>query len=292
MRTLGIATLAVVAIGLASSLSAAAELQDAWRAGGLAAPESVVYDADSNTLYVSNMNGGDFAAKDGNGYVSKLDMNGNVIVQKWVEGLNSPKGLDIVNGHLYIADVEQLVEADLASGEVLNRYDAPGAVLLNDVVTSPDGRVFASATMQNAIYQLKDGKFDVFLQDPALEGPNGLIVNADQGKLIVAAVGDLSNGFDKRQPSNVKVVDLTTKEISDFGSHEPIGGLDGLEPVGDGGYLVTDYFAGKLLKVMPDGKVETLKQLTAGSADLEYIPSKGLIIVPLMNDGALAAFKE
>lgn len=200
MSTVRVATLTAVTIGLASSLSAAAELQDAWRASGLAAPESVVNDAASNTLYVSNMNGGDFVAK--------------------------------------------------------------------------------------------DGKFEVFLQDPALEGPNGLIVDVDQGKLIVAAIGDLSNGFDKRQPSNVKIVDLATEEISDFGSPEPIGGLDGLEPAGDGAYLVTDFFAGKVLKVMPDGKVETLKQVTtSGSADLEYVPSKNLVVVPLMNDGEVAAFK-
>jgi len=282
--------LVALSASLAASVSVyAADDQPTWKTGGFDAPESVVYDDASGSLFVSNINGGDFTAKDGNGYISKLDVDGNVVAREWVGGLNSPKGLDIANGHLFVADVEQLVEVDLSSGEVLKRYDAPGAVLLNDVVAAPDGRIFASATLQNAIYQLIDGEFTIFLQDAALEGPNGLLV--EQDKLIVASVGDLSNGFDKRQPSNIKVVDLGTKQVSEFGSPEPIGGLDGLQPAGGGAYFVTDFFAGGLMKVTGDGAVQPILQLNSGSADFDYASSTGMAYIPLMNDGEVAAFK-
>ena len=91
--------------------------------------------------------------------------------------------------------------------------------------------------------------------------------------------------------SNVKIVDLTTKQITDFGPSEPIGGLDGLEPAGDGTYLVTDFFAGKLLSVSPNGDVMELMELGPGSADLEFVPAMALVVVPIMNEGAVVGFE-
>ena len=290
MRELSLAGFAAMLIAVAGTVPvSAADFNEVWRTGGFEAPESVAYDAASNSLFVSNMNGADFVAKDGNGYISRLDAGGDVVARKWIEGLHSPKGLDIADGHLFVADVEQLVEIDIATATVVNRFDVAGALLFNDVAASPDGSVFVSETLSNAIYRLRDGKFDLFVQDPALEGPNGLFVEGD--RLIVASVGDLSGGFDNRQPSNVKIVDLTTKQITDFGPSEPIGGLDGLEPAGDGTYLVTDFFDGKLLSVSPNGDVMELMELGPGSADLEFVPAMALVVVPIMNEGAVVGFE-
>ena len=58
----------------------------------LSNPESSYYDADSGYLFLSHVNGPG-KEKDGNGYVSKITLKGEVIEQRWFTGLNAPKGL-------------------------------------------------------------------------------------------------------------------------------------------------------------------------------------------------------
>ena len=59
--------------------------------------ESVLYDQERDVLYVSNINGQP-DGKDGNGFISKLNLDGKVTELEWVKGLNAPKGL----GHVVL----------------------------------------------------------------------------------------------------------------------------------------------------------------------------------------------
>ena len=45
-------------------------------------PESVVFDKENNILYVSNMQDDPFS-KDGNGFISKVDLDGKIVKLKW-----------------------------------------------------------------------------------------------------------------------------------------------------------------------------------------------------------------
>ncbi len=49
--------------------------------------------------------------------------------------------------------------------------------------------------------------------------------------------------------------------------------------------------SGGLLKVAPDGKAETIMDLDQGSADLEFIPDQKLVVIPMMMNGSVAAYK-
>ena len=89
-------------------------------------PESVIYDS-NDVLYVSNITDHPFN-KDGTGYISKIGLDGAVIEKKWVDNLNAPKGLTISNDKLYIADVDELVEVDIATAKVTNKYTGYGSV--------------------------------------------------------------------------------------------------------------------------------------------------------------------
>jgi sugar lactone lactonase YvrE len=264
------------------------DLAPAWEATGFEAPESVAYDPDHSLLYVSNI-AGDPGAADGNGYISRLGLDGVVQDQKWVEGLNAPKGMDVANGRLYVADIGELVEIDTETGEIVHRYPAEGSMFLNDVSADATGRVFVSDMGANAIWLLENGSFQQWLQDEALMSPNGLLV--EDGNLRVASWGVMTgNGFETDPAGHVKSVDLATKEISDVGADAPIGNLDGLEAAGDGGWFASDWMAGSLLRVAPDGTVETLADLNQGSADIEA--NEGLILVPMMMDGTVVAFPD
>lgn len=275
-------------LALVASLPAAGQqMTEAWRATGFETPESVAYDAASEMLFVSNIAGAPDAA-DGNGYISQLGIDGTVVEQKWVEGLNAPKGMAVADGKLYVADLAELVEIDIAGGTISNRYAAEGAMFLNDVAAAPDGRVFVSDTFGNAIFVLENGTLTKWAEDPMLLlGVNGLLVEGD--RLIAVQVGDVSQGFENIKPGFAVSIDLASKEITPIGTTDPIGTLDGVEPAPGGGWYVTDYMAGKLIHLTPEGQKMDLVTLTVGTADLGVAGE--LVLIPLMMEGEVAAFR-
>lgn len=266
---------------------AAAAADPAWTAEGFDGPESALYDGGRNVVYLSNVNGQP-TERNGQGYIAKLSPDGGVIEKVWVGGLDAPKGMALVDDTLYVSDIDRLVAIDVEAGEVSARYAAPGAKFLNDVAAAPDGRVFVSDMFTDTIHVLSGDTFEVFVQDAALSGPNGLLV--ENGKLVVAAWGKIKDGFETETPGHLKTVDLGSKAISSLGDGTPVGNLDGVEPDGAGAYLVTDWMAGGFYRIMPSGKADLLLDLNQGSADLGTIPEKNLAIVPMMMDGRVVAY--
>ena len=128
--------------------------------------------------------------KDGNGFIARLRPDGTIIEREWVKGLNAPTGMALNDRTLYVADVDELVEINVASGEIANRYPAKGAIFLNDVAVGEDGTVYVSDTPMNTIWRLKDGSFEPWLANDDLNGPNGLLPQGD--KLIVASFGKIA----------------------------------------------------------------------------------------------------
>jgi hypothetical protein len=63
-----------------------------------------------------------------------------------------------------------------------------------------------------------------------------------------------------------------------------VGNLDGLEAVGAGNWLATDWIVGALYRISPDGTAEQLLDLNHGSADLEYLEGDKLAVIPI-DDG-------
>jgi hypothetical protein len=285
----------LVALAAAAAPAVAQEYAEAWRAAGFEGPESVVYDPGSNSLFVSNMNIDDPAAgpmeQDGNGYISQIDLEGRVISQHWLDGLNAPKGIDVLSGRLFAADVGELVEVDIATGEVVSRYPAPDSGLLNDVAADGQGRVWVSDTFGNAVWLLENGTFSQWLRSEELAGINGLYVEGDT--LMAALLGDVSQGFENITPSNVKRIDIATRAIGDFGSAEPVGVLDGIEPAGDGSsFLVTDNPAGTLIRVSSTGETEVLAATDPGAADHEVVQDTGLVVIPITPGNTVVAFRR
>src|SRR5262245_51104588 len=97
----------------------------------LKVPESVLLDAANKVLYASNIDGTDPWARDGKGSVAKIGLDGKVIAAEWVTGLNSPKGMGLHNGKLYVADLTDVVVIDIAGGKIEKRIAVPGAEGLN-----------------------------------------------------------------------------------------------------------------------------------------------------------------
>jgi hypothetical protein len=265
----------------------AAEPEKVWQAEGLDGPESAVLDSSEGVLYVSNVNG-EAGAADGNGYISKLSLEGEILDKEWVTGLNAPKGLALHEGKLYVSDIDKLVVIDIATGEIVASHDASGATFLNDVSAHEDGRVFVSDMMENQIWMLEDDQLELWLEDEALGNPNGVLAEGD--RLLIATWGKPKEDFSTDVPGHLKAVDYETKEIQSLGG-EPVGNLDGLEADGQGGYLVTDWLSGGLYTFDADGKAEMIMDLNQGSADHEYVEGEKLVVIPMMMDGTVAAYR-
>ena len=262
-------------------------------------PESVAYAPKQNVLFVSNLNGKP-TEKDQNGFISKVSpSNGSIIELNWVTGLNAPKGIAISNNNstLYVSDITDLVEINIDNGKIIKRFNAPGSAFLNDVVSDNQGNIYVSDTITNTIYKL-DGNnnskssLQAWIQSPQLNGPNGLHVDNSKNKLIVASLANMS-----KPGAGIEVVDLKNKTITTLGKEgttSPFGGLDGIESdTMDTHYYVTDNPAGKVYIVNANGTgYGTLIDLhTQGAAVLGFMPSQSTIIIPLMRDNKLVAYK-
>ncbi len=272
-------------------------------------PESVIYEPGENMLFVSNIDGQP-DDKDNQGFISKVSaLNGTIIEFNWVTGLNAPKGMTIINNNttnntlLYVSDITDLVEVDVNSGKVIYRYNAPGSAFLNDVASDNQGYVYVSDTVTNTIYRLdtknlgdnstnnNNTSLQVWLQTPELNGPNGLYVDNSNNKLIVASLGAISN-----PAGSIRVVDLqnrTMNSLGNEGTSVPIGGLDGIEADSTGRYYyVTDNAGGKLYVVNSNGTgYETLDLQNQGAADLGTILYQNLIVIPMIQDNKLEAYR-
>ncbi len=243
-------------------------------------PESVNYDAARDVLIVSNINGKP-AAKDGNGFLSLLSPDGKVLKLHWVDGLNAPKGAALAGNHLYVADIDQVVVVDVSKGSILKRIPLPGAGFLNDVAADAHGTVYVSDTSSknSVIYRLKDGKPEVWLRAPTVRNPNGLAV--DGNTLYIGNTGAKS----------LLRVDLKTGEVRVVAQ---VGfGIDGLKPLGDGSFLLSDW-VGNVYQLGQKGKlVHLLKPAhkNANAADLEFLKDRKLVLVPTFFDNRVVAYQ-
>lgn len=254
---------------------------------GMETPESAYFDPASGFIFVSQIAGA-FDGRDGNGRIVKLDRGGAVVSTSWVTGLNAPKGLRACQGTLWTADLDDVVGVDVASGRVTARVKIAGAQFLNDVACDTGGTVYVSDMMANRIYAVKNGKADVFAEGAQLEFPNGLLVEGD--RLIVAGWGSQPKAdFTTDVPGHLFALNLQTKAKTLI-TRMPVGNLDGVESDGRGGYVVSDYIAGRLFQVSSTGESREIGRFGAGAADIGVVPDADLVVVPHMNDNKVAAY--
>lgn len=266
---------------------------------GLAAPESAYYHEPSNSIFVSNINGGGLD-KDGNGYIARIAPSGRVLAEKWATGLNAPKGIRSVGNTIWVADIDEVVGFDVAGdGRLVSRVKVEGSQFLNDLVTSPDGTIYVSDSNQSRIYMVTDGRSSVFIEGVGVgEQPNGLLV--DGSRLVLGTIGSGAGRGGAPSGGRLMAFDLKTK-VRTFVTTEPVGGIDGIEQWEDGSLLVTDVLGNRLLSVTRNGQVLTLMTFTQAGADFGYIPQtvtfptalsyQPVVVVPFLFGNSVSAFR-
>jgi outer membrane protein assembly factor BamB len=238
--------------------------------------ESVLFDAARNILYVSNIAGVP-DAKDGNGFISKVNLDGGITELNWVTGLDAPKGLGMRDNRLFVTDIDKVVEIDAETGKVVKSYPVSGAQFLNDITVDSEGKVYASESNVGFIAMIADGKVTVWAD--SLDGPNGVL--AEDGHLLMASW----NG------GSLNSIDAGSGAITTMA--QGIEHPDGIEAVGDGSYLVSTW-DGMVHLVDVDGNKTLLldtRESGSNAADIEFIRDKNLLLVPAFSANKVVAYE-
>lgn len=132
--------------------------------------------------------------------------------------MDAPKGLAIHKDLLYVADINSVSIIDIITGNEVDRVAVPGSVFLNDVAVDDNGVVYVSDTRESKIYELRDHKPTVFMENTT--SVNGLkFING----YLYALVGPELWKIDRNKKSTV-----VAKGFELDG--------DGVEPVGNGDF--------------------------------------------------------
>lgn len=158
---------------------------------GLNEPEAVRYDPDQNVYFISNFNGGG-NDQDGNGFITKVDVQGNVVNMEFMTGtdefpFHAPRGMFIENGSLWVADVTGVHVFDTKTGVQQKFIDfssfEPG--FLNDVSGDGSGAIFVTDTGKPIVYKIENNSPSVFLDSLSIY-PNGVTYDSENDLFVLA----------------------------------------------------------------------------------------------------------
>lgn len=245
----------------------------------LTMPESVIAHPDGR-LFVTEI--GEFGKK-GDGKVTIVNTDGST--ETLVDGLNDPKGIDMFNNVLYIADVDHMVKVTLdGQSEVLAKASAfqGKPVFLNDVEIDGSGNIYVSDSGEDngknaGVYKVTlDGKVSVVIDDKSgIKRPNGLLMDGANQMLVADfGTGDLYT----MQISSGKV----TKVNSGF------GGADGLVRGTNGMLYISDWAEGRVWQLLePKATPLLIKDDFQSAADISVSIDGKHLLVPDMKAGEL-----
>ncbi len=269
----------LVLFTLGATVGAQSTLTEIWRTDEvLNTCESVLYDKNLNQLFVSCINGSP-AEKNSEGFISVVKLDGTIQSLKWVTGLNAPKGMAILGGKLYVADIDELVVISIKKAKIVDRIPVEGATFLNDVAVSPDGKVYFTDSDTGIIWIYSGGKLQLWIKE-GLNRPNGLYIEEDRVLLTSSGSQDL------------KVIDRSTGEAKVVTTD--IGHGDGVEFTGKQGYYLTSSWSGEVFIISPDyNKLSLLKtsDQEINSADIGFNMEEQVVYVPTFFDNRVVAYK-
>jgi hypothetical protein len=238
----------------------------------VAVPESVLPDLKTGTLYVSLINGGGWDV-DGKGGIARLVIDGTKYDSTWITGMNAPKGMGMFGNRIYVADISEVVVIDPKNGKIEKRIPIDSATGLNDITVDSKGVVYASDSRRARIWKIENDLPILFLD--SIRGVNGLKAIGDD---LYIGAGKNFLKADKNK-SVTKIADMPQ-------------GIDGIEPVGNGDFILTSW-SGYIFYITASGQIETMLDShneKMNTADIGYDPAKKIIYVPTFNAKKIVAY--
>ncbi|MGD2071521.1 MAG: SMP-30/gluconolactonase/LRE family protein, partial [Gemmatimonadota bacterium] len=253
--------------------------------GGFETPESVLHDPVDDVYLVSNVSGAPLEV-DGNGFISRVSPEGDVMDLRWIDGadeavtLNAPKGMAILGDTLYVADIDCVRMFVRPSGEPAGQICFPDASFLNDVAVDPNNTLYVTdsgldaafeGTGTDAVYRFSpDGRRAPLLQGSSLGRPNGIAFGSRGGFVATFGSGEIY----QIAPDGSRNTVLPASDRQ----------LDGIVFTRDGGFLFSSWGNQAVYQVTAEGQVSPVVEGVAAPADIGYDATRNRVLIPLFND--------
>jgi hypothetical protein len=242
----------------------------------LKVPESVLYNVADKFIYVSNINGKPDSS-DGNGFITRMTLDGKIEQLEWVKGLDAPKGMGVYEGKMYVTDIHKLVIIDMATATIEKSIIIDSSEFLNDVTTDAKGNVYFTDSGAKKIHLYKDGQVSLWSSDPLLLKPNGLFALENSLRII-----DMESGL-------FYDADYSTKKLT--GVAKDIPGGDGVMQISKNEYIISCW-QGEVYYVNDSTtqKILDTKEAKLNAADSWYVDAENLLIVPTFFGNSVMAY--
>lgn len=282
-----------------ATTAAAATADKLGETTGFDVPESVLYDAELDVYYVSNINGNP-SQKDNNGYLARVraDSTG-AAATRFVEGgkggvtLHAPKGMARKGDTLFVSDIDALRMFHRRTGASLGAVDlrAQRATFLNDVAVGPDGVyitdtgiVFdAQGNMThpgvNRIFKVSGRTVTEAARGDSLGNPNGIAWDAAGSRFILAPFA--SQNLQAWKPGDANPTTLVSGP----------GGFDGVEVLANGNILVSSWADSSVHVVHGGSHLMPLVRGIAAPADIGVDTKRNVLAVPRFNDAKVEYYR-
>ena len=236
--------------------------------------ESALYDAGSDVIYVSNGNTAS-GEKDNDGFISLINTDGTIRELKWIAGgLDAPKGMALLDGKLYVTDIDAIKVIDIVSATIEKTIPVENAVFLNDMATDGE-QLYFSDSRGGTIYSMTtDGRYTSISTDS--EGVNGL--ECLDGQLFALD----SEGLKKFSTDGNYSPEIVNAEVT---------GGDGLIILDDSTFVASRWH-GEIFMIR-DGKATVMLDTQAeksNTADIGFVSGLNLVLVPTFLKNEVAAY--
>lgn len=252
---------------------------------GLQMPESAIAHPDGR-IFITEI--GEFG-KNGDGKITVLNTDGTT--KTLADGLNDPKGIDLFNNQLYVADVNQVVRIDLDGKKIViakpsDFQNTP--VFLNDIEIDGLGNVYVSDSgddngKHGAIYKITPaGEVIQIINDKSgIKRPNGLLMDGTN-RLLVADFGTgklfqvTFDGVSSKPKTKVTLL------------NSGFGGADGLIRDTNGILYISDWASGKVWQLIePKSTPQLITEGHQSAADISLSADGQYVLMPDMKAGKL-----
>jgi len=272
----------------AARAPAAADAARGITVEGFSAPESALHDARADVYLVSNIDGSP-AAKDGNGFISRVSPEGEIVELRWIDGaaegvtLHGPKGMGLLGDTLVVADIDVVRLFDRTTGEPVGTWAVDGATFLNDVAVAADGTVYVSDT---GVRFTDAGPEDTGTSGIHAFAPDGSRRTLETGDLTgingVAVLAGEVYGVTYGTGRIFAIEDETVSDLPEL----PGLGLDGIVAT-DQGLLISDWDTETVYRLRLNGSVAVVARNIASPADIGLDRRRGRLLIPGLTTGNL-----
>jgi hypothetical protein len=177
------------------------------------------------------------------GFITKMNTEGEILELKWITGLEDPKGIAVYKNVLYVADGENIRSFDIQSRKSLKRFKptgkppglerrvaAPGTIQepprafnFESVHVTPEGKIFCLDSGYGVVYELVNDFLEVYKVDEKFTSCHKLF--SQRGDLYVLGYFNLyalSSPKGAVADQSHRVADLFAASISEVDPYEYI----------------------------------------------------------------------